>query len=94
MIFIICITSYRFKHIKPNKFHICYNFTIKTIKTLQKLLKQCYKYKQFPFPYVRLCLPVTNRAGVELSFGSASITEILQKYKDMTSIMNPRRHIP
>ena len=55
---------------------------------------QEHSYKQLPFPYILLCFPLTHLAGVKRSPGSASITEILQKNKKMTTMMNPMKHIP
>ena len=62
MIFIICLTSYRFKHSKPNKFHFCYNFTIKTIKTLQNYLSSVINISSFHF-HMSVCafqLPIVQ----------------------------------
>ena len=55
---------------------------------------QVSSYKQLPFPYILLCFPLTHLAGVNRSPGSASITEILQKKRKMTTMINPMKQIP
>ena len=60
-----------------------------------KTLKERFpSYKQLPFPYIRLCFPFTHLAGVNRSLGSASITEILQKNRKITTTTNPRKQSP